>query len=248
MSLPFCPECNDRGIVIIDNTAHICKCTDNMKIKSLIKYSHMTPSLRKKNFQNFDLNYYSKIEKNPFIGKTHYEIASKSFASCKAFAKDYINDKNPQGLYIFGQVGSGKTHLACSIANELIKHNIEVLFVVVPDYLEDIKFSWEQNNQHNEKEILDQARESTVLIMDDLGAHNYSDWTKSKIYSILNHRVNSNLPTIITSNLEFYELKKYLDPRISSRITELCRPVLLQIDKSEDIRLKKLSQSTDLKI
>lgn len=246
MNLPLCPECNGRGIIVIDNnTAQVCKCRDKVKLHRLIKYSHMTSSLRKKSFQNFDLDYYSKTKIDPLIGKSHYEIAVKSLESCRSFVSDYLKGKKPQGLYICGQVGSGKTHLACSIANELIKNSVEVLFVVVPDYLEEIKFSWEHSNGFNEKEILDHARETTILIMDDLGAHSYSDWTKSKIYSILNHRINNNLPTVITSNLEFDEIEKYLDPRISSRITELCRPVVLLIDKNEDIRLKRLARASE---
>ncbi len=117
------------------------------------------------------------------------KLRFKAVEACRSFVKDYLGGKNPRGLYIFGTVGSGKTHLACSTANELIKAGTEVLFVVVPDYLEEIKQSWDQGNEFNEKEILDRAREVAVLIMDDLGAHSYSEWTKSKIYAVLNHRI-----------------------------------------------------------
>ncbi len=248
MNSPLCPECNDRGLIIIDNNnVHICKCADKIKTAGLAEYSHMTASLRQKNFENFNLDYYSKTIKDPLIGKTHQEIAAISLKNCSMFVKDYLEGKNPQGLYIFGQVGSGKTHLACSIANQLIKSGIEVLFIVVPDYIDDIKFSWDESTSYREKEILDQGREATILIMDDLGAHSYSDWTKSKIYSILNHRINTGLPTIITSNLNFQDIEKYLDTRISSRIIELCRPLMLQVDKNEDIRLKKSTEKTFLK-
>ncbi len=235
-----CPKCGGRGIVIKSrDTALVCRCAGRIRANSLARSSHMTEVLRKKTFQNFSLGYYSKHEKDPLIGKTYYEIASKSLDTCVSFVKDYLDGKNPRGLYIFGEVGSGKTHLACGIANELIKEGVEVLFVVVPDYLEEIKYSWEQGSEYHEKEILDQAREVPVLMMDDLGAHSYSDWTKGKIYSILNHRINSSLPTVITSNLEYHETGDYLDNRISSRILELCRPVPLFVKKSEDIRLQK---------
>lgn len=239
-----CPNCGGRGIVIKDrDTAMVCKCTGKIKINNLVKSSHMTDALRKKSFQNFSLAYYSRVEKDPLYGKTHCEIAVKALETCKSFVRDCLGRKNPRGLYIFGQVGSGKTHLACSIANELVKEGMEVLFVVVPDYLEEIKHSWDQGSAFNEKEILDRAREVAVLVMDDLGAHSYSEWTKNKIYAILNHRINNNLPTVITSNLEYEEVGDYLDYRISSRITELCWPVILLVDKNEDIRLKKLIES-----
>lgn len=239
-----CPNCGGRGIVVKDgSTAIVCPCVRKARINNLIKSSHMTGQLRKKGFDNFLLSYYSKTQKDPFNEKTHYEIAARALETCRCFVRDCLNGKNPRGLYIFGQVGSGKTHLACSIANDLIKGGTEVLFVVVSDYLEEIKYSWDQSSDYSEREILDRAREVSVLVMDDLGAHSYSDWTKSKIYAILNHRINNNLPTVITSNLEYLEVGNYLDHRISSRITELCRPVLLLVDKNEDIRLQKLIEA-----
>lgn len=209
------------------------------KRNNLIVSSHMTEDLRRKRFQNFSLGYYSTTQKDPFNEKTHRELAARALESCRLFVRDCLGGKKTRGLYIFGQVGSGKTHLACSIANELIDGGLDVLFVVVPDYLEEIRHSWGQG-AGNEKEILDRARWVNVLIMDDLGAHNYSEWTKGKIYAILNHRINNGLPTVITSNLEYLEIGNYLDYRISSRITELCKPVLLLVDKNEDIRLQKL--------
>lgn len=241
MSGQVCPKCGGSGLVVRDeHTAQVCHCTGKIKTDNLAKLSHMTGALRKKSFPTFSLEYYSRTRIDPMTDQSHLEMATRALEACKSFVRDLLAGKNPRGLYIHGRVGSGKTHLACSIANELVKRGVEVLFVVVPDYLEEIKHSWDQGNEYNEKEILDRAREVAVLVMDDLGAHSYSDWTKSKIYSILNHRINNNLPTVITSNLEYLEVGEYLDYRISSRITELCRPVLLLVDKDEDIRLKKL--------
>lgn len=245
MESQTCPECGGRGIIVINNTtAAVCPCTRNDRIKNLVRSSHMTENLRLKDFQNFSLKYYSKTSKDPLLKISHHEIAVKSLETCKAFVKDCLNRESPRGLYISGPVGSGKTHLSCSIANELIKGGIEVLFVVVPDYLDEIKHSWDQGSSYNEKEILDKAREVEVLIMDDLGAHSYSEWTKGKIYTILNHRTNERLPTVITSNLEYDQIEKYLDYRINSRIAELCRPVVMRLDKNEDIRLQKLESSS----
>lgn len=239
-----CQECGGRGIIVRNKTASVCACTVRTRLTNLISASHMTENLRKKSFQNFSLGYYSRTQKDPFNEKTHFEIAAKAIETCKSFCRECLGGKNPRGLYIFGQVGSGKTHLACSIANELIKGGIEVLFMVVPDYLDEIKHSWEQGSDYKEREILERAREVAVLIMDDLGAHSYSEWTKSKIYSVINHRINKSLPTVITSNLEYLEIGSYLDYRISSRITELCKPVIVLVDKNEDIRLQKLIEST----
>ena len=240
-----CPKCGGRGVYIKDGPAAVvCDCTVKARALNLARSSHMTEELNKKTFHSFSLEYYSKTQKDPSVEMTHYEIAARTLDTCRAFVRDCLKGKNPRGLYIYGGVGSGKTHLGCSVANDLIRGGTEVLFVVVPDYLDEIKHSWDGGSDSSEKEILDRAREVSVLVMDDLGAHNYSEWTKSRIYAILNHRINNSLPTVITSNLEYLEIGNYLDYRISSRITELCRPVILLVDRNEDIRLKKLLEET----
>lgn len=240
-----CPVCGGRGIIIKEGpAASICPCSKTVRIKNLANSSHINGNLREKSFTSFSLEYYSRTYKDSYSERTHYDSAARAIEACKSFVRDCLKGKSPRGLYIFGQVGSGKTHLACGIANELIKGGVEVLFVVVPDYLDEIKHSWDQGSDYSEKEILDSAREVEVLIMDDLGAHNYSEWTKGKIYTILNYRVNNGLPTVITSNLEYHETEDYLDYRISSRLIELCRPILLQVNKSEDIRLQKIIRSS----
>lgn len=244
MNNETCPDCEGRGIVVKEGpTALVCKCARAVKIRNLVNSSHISGSLREKRFDNFSLEYYSKGQKDRYSERTHYDTAAKSLETCKSFVRSCLEGKKTMGLYIFGQVGSGKTHLACGIANELIRGGVEVLFVVVPDYLDEIKHSWDRGSDYNEKEILDSAREVEVLIMDDLGAHSYSEWTKGKIYTILNYRLNNSLPTVITSNLEYHETEDYLDYRISSRLIELCRPVLLQVNKSDDIRLQKAIKS-----
>lgn len=244
MNNETCPDCGGRGIVVKEGaTASVCPCTKAVRIRNLVNSSHIAGSLREKRFDNFSLEYYSRGHKDRYSDRTHYDTAAKALETCKSFVKSCLEGEKARGLYIFGQVGSGKTHLACGIANELIKGGVEVLFVVVPDYLDEIKHSWDRGSDYNEKEILDSAREVEVLIMDDLGAHSYSEWTKGKIYTILNYRVNNSLPTVITSNLEYHETEDYLDYRISSRLIELCRPVLLQVNKSDDIRLQKAIKS-----
>lgn len=245
MDRQTCPKCGGRGLIITaTDTARVCDCAGRVRINNLLQSSHMAGELHKKTFNNFSLDYYSKSKKDHLSEKSLYEVAARALDTCKAFVRDCLKGQRPRGLYICGRVGSGKTHLACSIANELIKGEVEVLFLVVPDYLEEIKHSWDQGSNYNEKAILDSAREVPVLVMDDLGAHSYSEWTKNKIYAILNYRINNNLPTVITSNLEYHETGDYLDYRISSRIIELCRPVLLTVTKYDDIRLQKLIRAS----
>ena len=139
-------------------------------------------------------------------------------------------------------MGSGKTFLACCIANSLLARNKALLFAVVPDLLDQIKATYDTNKSKSvtESQLLDTAREVPLLILDDLGAHNYTDWTRNKIFSIINYRLNYLLPTVITSNINLEDLEEHLGERTTSRILQMCRPYRLLVDV--DIRMQKARQ------
>ncbi|MDD2443679.1 MAG: hypothetical protein PHS52_04170, partial [Desulfotomaculaceae bacterium] len=69
----------------------------------------------------------------------------------------------------------------------------------------------------------------------DLGAHNYTEWTRNRIYSIINYRLNHRLPVIVTTNIVLEDLEEYLGERTTSRLLEMCRPYRLLVDL--DIRV-----------
>jgi len=71
--------------------------------------------------------------------------------------------------------------------------------------------------------------------VDDLGAHNYTDWAKNKLYTIINYRLNNRLPTLITSNLDLNDLEQYLGQRTTSRIIQMCKFYRLLVET--DIRM-----------
>jgi DNA replication protein DnaC len=126
--------------------------------------------------------------------------------------------REPAGwLVLMGGYGCGKTHLAAAIANYRLSLGHSVLFVVVPDLLDYLRATFGPSSEVALDERLDAIREIPLLVLDDLGAHNSTPWAQEKLFQILNHRYNSRLPTVITSNQRLEEL----DPRITSRLVDL---------------------------
>ncbi len=66
-------------------------------------------------------------------------------------------------------------------------------------------------------QFFDQVRNAPLLVLDDLGAQTSSPWAKEKLEQLLNHRFNSELPTVIVTIIPVEQL----EDRIRTRLTDL---------------------------
>lgn len=107
---------------------------------------------------------------------------------CYDTAKTYA-DSFPQraergeGLYIEGTYGTGKTHLAAAIALQLIGCGVPVVCKTSGDLLADIKEAFDSGDA-TEYEILKAYKTVDLLIVDDLGKEQCTEWSVSTLYSI----------------------------------------------------------------
>lgn len=133
--------------------------------------------------------------------------------------KAYIENFNSfaissHDLYIFSKIkGSGKSMLACCIANEIIeKYGVSVKFITIVDYIELIKDKSEEAMQRR-----NEIEAASLLILDDLGiGAEKGTWTQGPIFNLINRRYTDKGAVIYTSNIKINDLP--YDERIVERV------------------------------
>jgi DNA replication protein DnaC len=116
-------------------------------------------------------------------------------------------------LYLFGNYGAGKSHLAAAIANVAARQNVKTTYASVPKLLDFIRAGYKDGSATERVEALQSA---PLLVLDDLGAEAAKRDTDELLFQLLNHRSRerANLPTVITSNVHPDDL----EPRIADRV------------------------------
>ena len=168
------------------------------KIGRLLGQSGIKKRFQQRTFPNFCCDTSGRRE--------NYNIA-KEYADNFAYHK-----ARGDGLYIEGTNGTGKTHLAAAIALQLIGEGIPVICKTSSDLLQDIKKSFGYEGV-KEFEVLDIYKKVDLLIIDDLGKEQCSDWSMSTLYAIMNDRYEDMKPTIVTTNYNAGDLADALTPK-----------------------------------
>ena len=202
------------------------------KVDKIIKNSKMSKRNLNYKFENFEVNSNNK----------------KVYQSLKEYSEKLANSVERKGLILVGNNGVGKTHLACSIANELIKNGIPIIYGTLINLLAELKNTYDVDNNISEMKIIKLYEKVDLLIIDDLGKEKPSEWGLEKLFTIINSRYENNLPVIITTNYDQNSLINRLSinreietaKSIISRLYEMCYLVKIE-DRDHKIKNKKVS-------
>ena len=166
------------------------------------------------------------------------------------FAGLELTKPNDDGLFLTSAAGRGKTHLATSwmvamLKDCLIDQNPDgerrayvgwsVLWASAPEILQELRATF--GGHGDEREVLKKYIDAKLLVLDDLGAEQSTDWTGQALYQLISRRLNDCKPTIVTSNLTLAEMHKR-DPRLASRLGGMAYQKL----EGKDRRLERAAQ------
>lgn len=185
---------------------------------------HMPKQILNASMENLDMNTPQRME-----------LVNAMFPLVKSIKQ--ADDKMVQGWYIHGSYGTGKSYILGTIANMLADNDVETTMIYVPEFMREIKQAINDNSVGEKVQI---AKETPVLMLDDIGAESLTSWTRDEVLgAILQYRMQEELPTFFSSNMDFKQLQKYLmvnnrgdeetmkATRIMERVRFLSQPIEL---------------------
>ncbi len=137
-------------------------------------------------------------------------------------------DRSKGWLVLTGPHGAGKTHLAAAIGNRLLEQDQVVLFSDVPDLLDHLRASFSPTSEVGYSDLFDLVKAAPILILDGIDGINPTPWAQEKLRQVVNHRFNTQMPTVATCAGSLNALDPYIASRMSteglSRVLELGDP------------------------
>ncbi len=230
-----CPICQGLGVVSLDvpvghpdfGKAFACVCqADIIKARKAERARKLgqLDAYADKTFATFQVDYRLLGEDSDYLrqacpdmpdGRNLNEEQRQQVNVAAKIALRYAD--NPQGWLLFqGKYGTGKTHLAASIAHYRLAQNEPVLFMTVPDLLDHLRSTYAPDSEITYDALFEQLSNIPLAILDDMGAESPTPWAQEKLYQLLSRRHTLRLPTVITTNLD----PEQFEPRIRSRVLD----------------------------
>lgn len=185
--------------------------------------------------------YYSYLKNNMNIPQKYsypaFTFANKpidTYRSCdrskvlkvKQWADDIFQSiKNNQWVYLFGNVGNGKTTCSISALYKIIEklaikeynnsvqarygvwtHTNQyspVYFINVNRALKKIKMDFSNNISREENKIFQKMQLSKIVVMDDIFTEKISSFATETMHMWIDYRYSNNKPILFTSNMDY---------------------------------------------
>lgn len=202
-----CPECNREYHLAAEAAKAKAEELRKVELAKRLRESSLIPKRFKScNFDNFHIS---------------NDGQAKALSVAKAYAESWEEvSERGAGLIFSGKAGTGKTHLACAIANAVIDTATPAKFVTVTGMMRAIKETYGKESTQSESEVLQKLSDVPLLVLDEAGMDYGTDFNKTLLFEVLNSRYENINPTIILTNLDATALKEYLGERVVDRMRD----------------------------
>ena len=124
-----------------------------------------------------------------------------------------------QSVLLYGDVGTGKSHLASAMLRRRLALGWAGRFVSVADLMDELKARFGGEGEQSEA-YFDRLAREPFLVLDDVGAEQETPWTRERVASLIDRRYRAEAPTIVTTNLTHRDLAARYGKRLADRLRE----------------------------
>jgi len=187
--------------------------------------------------------YRSRTKERVVTKKTVTQNDLKTLHAAFSAAINFVKD--PKGWCVFlGESYCGKTHLAAAIGHDRIANGGQAILIDVSSLLDYLKDTFSKDTDVTFNRRVHEIRNTPLLILDDIKESQKSSvWAEDKLYSILNYRYHSNLPTVLTSSMDTNTFATSY-PSLWQKLLDTSRCKILVIDMPPYRRVTKGSKTS----
>jgi len=218
-----CPlgTCDGSGWILgPEDVARPCECREQRLKRGRVRgvASAIPPRYRGVSF-----------DRPPVSDMAHQIETREAVKKVGVFIEDLdSNLETGQGLWLFGDTGTGKTTLAMLVSKAATERGHSVAIYSLPKLLARIRRTYdEEAGSDSYGAFFERLTSVDLLHIDDFGAEKRSDWVLEQLYALVNERYEDERSIMLTTNLAVDKLEEQIGGRTVSRLTETCEQVPL---------------------
>ena len=188
---------------------------------------------QKKNIEELRRSYvYTDIPDNLLsLSLNNVEVPDDNIKLYLLKCLNIYNEKTAKGLYVYGDLGVGKTYMMVALANSLVKKGKSVAFVKITSFINDMR-KLVSNDDGEYERVIDSLKKCDYLFIDDLGSESVTTFSRDDIlFNVLDYRLSNGKTTSFNSNYDKKKLEEYYAVEKSGKISTMhARRLLERID------------------
>lgn len=140
----------------------------------------------------------------------------EAMAQCREYADRFSRKQSPN-LIMYGNTGTGKTHLASAIAAVLLKKNFSVKYLPILKLFSQYQDIAGYGGEGSREEFFLRLAAPDLLIVDEFGIVSLRDSERIVLHRVIDERYERKAPIAIIGNISLPKLKEEVGERALRR-------------------------------